>query len=370
MNLGKYGKIAALLLAAGALLWCGSLNAGKGGGKGGGETAPGGTIFFSTVPDAFTQEIDLYGINPDGTGEARALPLGTLITSRDGAPEPSEDTYNGERIWLTLAEVYGPNLPREVVAVRRNGDGTVSRLPLTSVAGDIAVASAPNLSVARWGSRQSQSGDPLYDDFVSFAGEVDGVGCIFRVEISAAEVSLAMDGTIPWTPATTSDVEVVVCKPDTGWYYDWSPDGTKVAYASEGLRVYDVSTGTSTLIAGGGRYEFVERLRWSPDGTKIAFYAQLVRQGKKGGSDYEYGIFTANPDGSNRILVAVDDPGRVSFDFPVWSPNSQHLACWQFSTRKGVDVADVVRMKADGSGKTIVAADFYPPFVASLPPWR
>jgi Tol biopolymer transport system component len=62
-----------------------------------------------------------------------------------------------------------------------------------------------------------------------------------------------------------------------------SPDGHKVAYAYEGLRVMDVDTGqTSLLIAEDSSYA----MAWSSDGQRLAFI--------RGGD----GVYTINADGS------------------------------------------------------------------------
>src|SRR3954470_12735600 len=92
----------------------------------------------------------------------------------------------------------------------------------------------------------------------------------------------------------------------------WSPDGTRLAFATpssrDGLVVVDIATGAAHDV-GRGRNP-----SWSPDGTKLAF------------TDYD-GIGIVDADGSGRHLVwehSLSTADRL--DPPAWTPDGRRLA--------------------------------------------
>jgi Tol biopolymer transport system component len=90
----------------------------------------------------------------------------------------------------------------------------------------------------------------------------------------------------------------------------WSPDGTRIAYASanridgqpNGVYAIDADGTDEQLLAAGGGMP-----AWSPDGTKIAFY----RDG---------GLWIMDPDGGNQVRLG--DGGQ----HPDWSPDGSRIA--------------------------------------------
>jgi hypothetical protein len=179
--------------------------------------------------------------------------------------------------------------------------------------------------------------------------------------------------------------------------FSWSPDGSRLVYAAEGiaggdLYVLDGDSGDATqLTVGGGnlypawspdgrsiayvhtdrvklpsgRYRLDEELwlvaadgrdphplthdagekntpRWSPDGSRLLY-------GRFGaGSDGKFGTFVVDA-GTGRVLLQTSDYGGV------WSPDGSRIA---LGASGGIDVVD-----ADGSGRHRVAAD------AGAPAW-
>jgi Tol biopolymer transport system component len=82
---------------------------------------------------------------------------------------------------------------------------------------------------------------------------------------------------------------------------DWSPDGTKLAYADGGTIVVASSIGAGLRVVAHG-----DEPVWSPDGTEIAY--------SRGGS-----IYIANADGTGeRLLVAAGSS-------PSWSPDGKRI---------------------------------------------
>jgi Tol biopolymer transport system component len=122
----------------------------------------------------------------------------------------------------------------------------------------------------------------------------------------------------------------------------WSPDGMRIAFASN--RDGDpYSSSIYTMKADG---DDVKRLAqngngpaWSPDGKRIAFFSLRDQQ-----------IYTVNADGSDLIrLTNSPAPGNgTAQGAPVWSPDGQQIA---FRSNRDGD-SEIYVMNSDGSGQT------------------
>jgi Tol biopolymer transport system component len=113
--------------------------------------------------------------------------------------------------------------------------------------------------------------------------------------------------------------------PDQPWVIDprWSPDGSKIAYASggmgNGVSVIDINSGDEWLAAniiGLGLSEY-RSMNWSPDSHQLALSYVLDQE-----RDGYLGLFTVNIDGSD--LRMVSQPGE-SANAPVWDASSSAL---------------------------------------------
>jgi Tol biopolymer transport system component len=124
----------------------------------------------------------------------------------------------------------------------------------------------------------------------------------------------------------------------------WSPDGTKLVYATpeQDLAVLDLRTGTSSVLLTTPELEQPEG--WSPDGMQILF----VRYG-----DRSSAIFVAKPDGTEVRRLAVGSAAS-------WSPKGLRIVY----TRR-FPSSDLYVMNADGSHKRRLALAF-----AADPDWR
>jgi dipeptidyl aminopeptidase/acylaminoacyl peptidase len=119
----------------------------------------------------------------------------------------------------------------------------------------------------------------------------------------------------------------------------WSPDGTKIAFASNrdkpdptviyrDIYVMNADGSGVTRVTNTPADNFAPE--WSPDGTKIAFVSNQP--------DPCLTIFTVNPDGSAKSPIGCGEQ-------PAWSPDGTRIA---FSLGAEIGV-----MNADGSGRTI-----------------
>ena len=117
------------------------------------------------------------------------------------------------------------------------------------------------------------------------------------------------------SPSTKQSLSLIPYGGDI--YGTYSPDGTKIAFASNAdgnLDVYSMNADGSGIrrltknSAGDGAPT------WSPDGKKIAFASNR---------DGDFDIWVMNTDGSDPVNVTSDDPGTD--DGPEWSPNGRWI---------------------------------------------
>ena len=126
----------------------------------------------------------------------------------------------------------------------------------------------------------------------------------------------------------------------------WSPDGTKIAFASSrddpenldhDLFVMDADGGNVTKVAGGPRTE--QNPSWSPNGRRIAF-------------DRADLIFTVRSDGTD--LKKLTSRRRMLATNPSWSNRGPHIM-FQAQTSEETGM-DVFVMRRDGSNKVALRA--------------
>lgn len=131
--------------------------------------------------------------------------------------------------------------------------------------------------------------------------------------------------------------------PATDWGPTWSPDGARIAFASErdgDGEIYVINadgSGVKRLTNDPAR-DFAPA--WSPDGARIAFTSSIDGNGE---------IYVMNPDGS-RLTNLTNNP---SWDAnATWSPDSARIA---FSSGRD-GAGGIYAMNADGSGLTLLTS--------------
>jgi Tol biopolymer transport system component len=128
---------------------------------------------------------------------------------------------------------------------------------------------------------------------------------------------------------STGVVQRVSSGPSADRFPTWSPDGSEIAYRSLRRRASGADLGAADIYvvprAGGTRVKLTTMPgtntdpTWSPDGTKIAFASN---------SDGNYDIYVMDADGANVVNLTNDGvgPPAVSNRFPSWSPDGMKIA--------------------------------------------
>lgn len=158
-------------------------------------------------------------------------------------------------------------------------------------------------------------------DDILVAGSTDGVGDLFALD------------------PTTGDLTNLTADLDDQLSPAWSPDHTRIAFASDvadpgNLDIYVMNLDGSKLTQLTSHPEGESRPTWSPDGSQIAF-------------EGAGGIWVVDADGSNPYRVTEHAPGG---HYPSWSPDGGLIA---FADNGVIEV-----MAPDGTGlHTLLSGD-------------
>lgn len=132
---------------------------------------------------------------------------------------------------------------------------------------------------------------------------------------------------------------------------DWSPDGTKILFASDregkfDIYVADPDGSNVTRLTGEQAGDLTPK--WSPDGKRIAF----SRNGA---------IMVMNSDGTDVKQVTQPEPESTAAPCKAggflggWSPDGEHISFYAASATRGI--GQVCTVKVDGSDLTVVKSD-------------
>jgi Tol biopolymer transport system component len=165
---------------------------------------------------------------------------------------------------------------------------------------------------------------------IAFASTRDTTAQIFVMDPNGANVTrLTFDGADDAQPA-------------------WSPDGMKIAFATnrdgnDEIYVMAPNGTPQTNLTNNAASDLAPA--WSPNGTKIAFQSDR---------ETNYAVWVMNADGSNPVRLT--DPGSGA---PSWSPDGTRIAYEQDG--------DLWVMNADGTNKIRITSGFWND---GLPRWR
>jgi len=132
----------------------------------------------------------------------------------------------------------------------------------------------------------------------------------------------------------------------------WSPDGSKIAFAShrdgnDEIYVMNANGSGQVNLTNSAASDLAPA--WSPDGTKIAFQSNRQTNGA---------VWVMNADGSNPVRLTTPSSGTAA-GAPSWSPDGTRIAYEQ--------EGDIWVMNVDGSRKIRITSGFW---ADGLPRWR
>jgi WD40-like Beta Propeller Repeat len=157
-------------------------------------------------------------------------------------------------------------------------------------------------------------------------------GSVYEVEVGGGERSLLAD--------SFKDIIDI----------DWSPDGTQIVVNDQGryrLQVMNADGSDLHLLLEGE--DACCETEWSPDGDRILYMLSVARTPHEGlVGIYDSEVWTVSPDGSNRIKVFDSADCMTNPDaLPVWAPNGTQVAyyacgAWVVASADGTDEAQPI----------------------------
>ena len=193
----------------------------------------------------------------------------------------------------------------------------------------------------------------------------------FQAALAGAD---GTDGMISWLAVRRADGEIIdsaICRApvlfdtDTGavtgldltWVerfrvsssdFDWSPDGTEIAFAyAKVIAVYDTLSDTLAPLPMTGAVHPA----WSPDGRQIAFVET---------AELEDRIRTIELENQSQTTVTYVGRRTWQGDYllhPHWSPDAKHLIYDKENWKTSRETRDVWRIGVDGKGNTNLTGD-------------
>jgi Tol biopolymer transport system component len=262
-----------------------------------------GLIAFGSTPSTPRNE-DIFVMNPDGTGQRRLT------------DQPGHDSF----------PAWSPDGQKIAFTSRRNVDGKANTDTYVMEADGSTVQRLTRSPAYEWYSAWSPDGGQLA--FMSFPARREG--------------------------ASPQDIYVMnadgsgrrrLTHIGSAMHPTWSPDGRKIAFASN----YGIST---IKVDGTGLRRLTRSLRgpgwesdpaWSPDGRQIAFTSA--------GSNTPTGIYVMKADGTGRRRLTTSSRGWDSE--PGWSPDGRKIAfVCSFN-----QISDICVVGVDGRGRRRLTED-------------
>ncbi len=223
---------------------------------------------------------------------------------------------------------------------------------------------------------------PTLSGLIAFASTRDGNGEVYTMQPDGSNPrnvtnNPAYDANPAWSPDGTriafasnrdtgsGTVELYVMNTDGsgvtrlttggGDLPTWSPDGTRIAYQRGSDIIVMNADGTNLLnLTAGLGADLNLAPAWSPDGSRIAFSSNV-----EAAQGFDLEVYTIAPDGTN-LTRLTSEPGDDIF--PAWSPDGTRIAF--LSSRAGND--EIFVMGADGSNPTNLTRN---PGLDVLPAW-
>jgi len=174
---------------------------------------------------------------------------------------------------------------------------------------------------------------------IAFTAKRDGNSEIYVMNADGSDQT-RLTFVLPSVPGATDGQDL---------WPSWSPDGTKIAFAStrddnDEIYIMNADGSDQTNISNDPRFDNLPD--WSPDGTKIVFSSN-----RDGGNP---NIYTMKPDGTD--FIQLTDTGNRHDSWPSWSPDGTKIV---FSSSRDTpspsqsgEIFEIYVMNADGTGQT------------------
>ncbi len=334
----KVAVLLCLLLVSSMVATTAAVSAKKpdnpGGGGGDEGPTPTGTIYYGYPEDGVGY---MWTMDPDGSSRTK---VGGLV---GGSMSGSE---HGGHYWFVRYQTVDGTYPdgqhrQEIFAARDDGAAPVQLTDDHTMAtnyiccppswgpGDASIS----WSALRWGTDSDGDfvyGAGIYTATVTFDshGDVTGIGTVTLVH-DTGYWSGPVGGGLNYYPVARDSL-------------DWSPDGKKVVYGTNGgTYLYDRGTDSSSKLTNG------YYANWNPDGTLIAILD-------------DNDLLTVKPDGTGRTTV-VDLSNTKSTNMSVqrvlWSPDGEFMSymVWKRSLVKFSTSSYLYVVQADGTDITCIS---------------
>jgi len=173
---------------------------------------------------------------------------------------------------------------------------------------------------------------------------------------TASRPAVTLDGSVlAFERRVWDSIDLYTARPDgTGlsrvttseawdWTPAWSPDGSRLAFASPrgpnaNVDIFSIAADGTDLRRLTSHPSYDQDPTWSPDGSMIAFVS------RRPDNDAPDQIFIMNADGSNLRSIATPEVAPTKID---WSPDGSRLA---FTTWTEANTRDVFVVNLDGTG--------------------
>jgi hypothetical protein len=307
----------------------------------------GGTIYYyGPWQNATTGgSTAMWAMNADGSGK-RQLGIGIW--------GPPSLTLYAEHRWFIEARAISGSYPdgsvrKEVFAYRDDFDFTLNNNSVTRV----RLTDDDTLQPAE-GSTAWVPGDKISFTARRWSSAEPGA-TIVEGGLYTASVLLGADGNMIGLAAPPTTPTIPFPLSSSAWpdlmSYSWDPTGMRVVYAATtGLWLADQLGNPPTRIFTG----IVRYPQWSPDGTKIAF------------ANPNFGISTIKPNGTS-LKEIIKRTSAWFFDRPFWSRTGSHIICT--GGQSGVTNNEVFRATASGTYLTNLTLT-PDPFIEHPNGWR
>jgi Tol biopolymer transport system component len=291
----------ATVIGVAGLLLFGNIILGSFGSVAQGSPASAGRIAFVSARDG---DYDVY------VREANGTVTGPLWDTDSGGSYPGTAEYDPE---------WSPDGTQLVFSSNKDGDF------------EIYLMNPDGSGVRRLTNNGGFDRDPTWAP--------DGNSIVFAASDNPYDEDLSIMHRDALSPTGWSSPEILMSRPLSDRTPEFSPDGTKIAFAGDAtasdfrFNIYVMDSDGSDVVqlAGAAADEVIPT--WSPDGLRIAFTS--TRSGRNSRKTTVSGVWIMNANGSDQRRVT---PENTYEFYPDWSPDGTHIAVQGRTSKNGYEV--------------------------------